>query len=194
MRKDELTLKQGVTQDSMKSVHPKVIEGEIAGAYNTMLKAFYQNDANLMNAELDFYAKKYTAGVQKDSDGFFYVDIPVKVLELKDNLGFRSITPKGGQYQFVRTKENSLARIRKLPVYCCLKDAYYYKDGNRIVLDFPVAEYSLVEQVYVKVLPLFSEFEDADNIEFPQGDSIAKNTILQLMGFRPTDNINDDVR
>lgn len=201
MRKDELIasvqkliLKQGVTQDALKAVHPKVVEGEIAKAYNSMLKTFYMNDANLNNADLDYYAKKYTATVQKDSDGFFYASLPAYVLELKDGLGIRSVTPKGGTYQFVRTKENSLARIRKLPVYCCLKDAYYYKDGSRVVLDFPVVEYSLVEEVYLKVLPLFSEFEDSDNIEFPQGEIPAMQMILQLMGFRPTDNINDGVR
>jgi hypothetical protein len=201
MRKDELIasvqkliIKQGVTQDSLKSIHPKVVEGEISKAYNTMMKSFYMNDAVLANAELDFYAKKYTEEVKKDADGFFYVDLPVKIMELKDNLGIRSLTPKGGTYQFVRTKENSLARIRHLPVYCCLKDAYYYIDRNRIVLAFPVDEHSLIEEVYVKVLPLFEEFLDSDNIEFPQGEAAAMQYILQSMGYRMTDTVNDGVK
>jgi hypothetical protein len=201
MRKDELIasvqkliLKQGVTQDSLKSVHPKVVEGEISKAYNTLMKSYYANDIVLMNAELDFFAKKYTKPVKKDSDGFFYVDLPARTIELKDNLGIRSLTPKGGKYQFVRTKENSLARIRKLPVYCCMKDAYFYIDGTRIVLDFPVAEYALVEEIYVKLLPLFEEFLDSDNIEFPGGDASAMQIVLQMMGIRLTDNVNDDQR
>lgn len=190
----KLILKQNPTQDSLRSIHPEVISGEIAKAYNTMMKSYYANDIVLMNAELDFYAKKYTATIKKDSDGFFYVDLPVRTVELKDNLGIRSITPKGGVFQIIRTKENSLENIRHLPVYCCLKHAFYYIDGNRIVLDFPVAEFRLIEEVYVKLLPLFEEFADTDNIEFPGGEVPAMQMILQMIGIRPTDNINDDVR
>lgn len=190
----KLILKQNPTQDSLKSIHPEVISGEIAKAYNTMMKSYYANDMVLMNAELDFYAKKYTATIQKDSDGVYYVALPARPVELKDNLGIRSVTPKGGTVQFERTKENSLANIRHLPVYCCLKHAFYYIDGNRIVFDFPVAEHRLIDQVYVKLLPLFDEFADTDNIEFPGGEVPAMQMILQTMGFRQTDNINDEVK
>lgn len=201
MRKDELIssvqkliLKQSVTQDSIKFVHPKVVEGEIAKAYSTLMKTYYADPRNLMDAELDFFAKKYTKEVKTDSDGFYYVDLPVRLVQLTANLGLRSVKPKGGTQSFVRTTEGFMETIRKLPAYCCLKDAYYYLDGNKIVLDFPMAEHAMVEEVYIKVLPLFEEFSDSDNIEFPGGDANAMNIILQTMGFRPTDNVNDDVR
>jgi hypothetical protein len=190
----KLILKQGVTQDSLKSVHPKVVEGEIGKAYNTVMKTYYANDNVLMNAELDFYAKKYTEKIKKDADGFFYIDLPARTVELKENLGIRSVVPKGGVYQFVRMRQNTLARVRHLPAYCCLKDAYFYIDGNRIVFDFPIAEHALIEEVYVKLLPLFEEFEDTDNIEFPGGDMAAMQLIMQMMGFRLTDAVNDDIK
>ncbi len=201
MRKDELIasvqkliVKQGLTQDSLKSVHPKVVEGEISKAYNSLMKAFYQDPINLMNAELDFFAKKYTASIQRDVDGFYYVDLPARPVQLIDNLGVRSVRPKGGEQSFIRSSEVAMESIRRLPIYCCMKDGYYYLDGNKIMFDFPIKEHHIVEEVYLKILPLFEEFDDSDNIEFPQGDAPAMQMILTLMGIRPTDNINDDVR
>jgi len=201
MRKDVLTasvqkliLKQSPTQDSLKFVHPKVVEDEIAKAYRTMMIQFYANEVNLMNAELDFYAKKYTEEIQIDSDGFSYVDLPAQIIDLKHNLGLRYVRPKGGEINFIRTRESEMETIRKLPIYCCLSDAYYYLDGSKIMFDFPVPEHRLVEEVYIKLLPEFSEFDDSDNISFPGGDEPAMQMILQLVGFRPTDNVNDDVR
>jgi hypothetical protein len=201
MRKDvliasvqKLVLKQSPTQDSLKLVHPKVIEDEIAKAYRTMLTTFYMNDINLMNAELDFYSKKYTETIQVDSDKFFYVDLPANVIDLKNNLGLRYIKPVGGTINFIRTRENEMENIRKLPIYCCMQDAYYYLDGSKIMFDFPVPEHRMVEQVYIKLLPEFGEFDDSDNISFPAGDTAAMQMILELMGFRQTDNVNDGVR
>jgi hypothetical protein len=201
MRKDvliasvqKLVLKQSPTQDSLKLVHPKVIEDEIAKAYRTMLTTFYMNDINLMNAELDFYSKKYTETIQVDSDKFFYVDLPANVIDLKNNLGLRYIKPVGGTINFIRTRENEMENIRKLPIYCCMQDAYYYLDGSKIMFDFPVPEHRMVEQVYIKLLPEFGEFDDSDNISFPAGDIPVMQMILELMGFRQTDNVNDGVR
>ena len=52
-------LRQQPNQDSNKFAHFLTIEVEIGKAYNTMLKEFYDNDRNLENAELDFFAKNY---------------------------------------------------------------------------------------------------------------------------------------
>lgn len=201
MRKEELIasiqkliLKQSPTQDSLKFVHPKVVETEIAKAYRSVAQMFYSNDVNLMNAEFDFYSKKYTKTVKIDSDKRFYVDLPAKIISLKNNLGLRYVKPKGGDFSFIRTRENELDVVRKLPVYCCMKDAYFYLDGNKVMFDFPIPEHRLIEEVYVKLLPEFEEFEDSDNISIPGGDSEAQNMILQFMGFRPSDNVNDDVK
>jgi hypothetical protein len=190
----KLILKQGITQDSLKSAHPRVVEGEIAKAYHTMMVQFYSNDINLMNADLDFYAKKYTGTINTDEDGFKYVGLPAIPVDLKNNLGLRYVKPKGGTVNFIRTRENELESLRNLPIYCCMKNAFYYKDGSRIMFDFPVMEHNMVEQVYIKLLPQFEDFEDTDDILFPGGDMPAMQMILQLMGFRPTDSVNDDVK
>ena len=51
-----------------------------------------------------------------------------------------------------------------------------------------------MKEVDVKVLPNFNDFDDDDDIQFPSGDVAAMQMILDIMGIRPTDNINDDVR
>lgn len=201
MRKDELIasvqksiVRQSLTQDSLKSVHPQVVASEIAKAYRTMMIQFYTNDANLMNAELDFYAKKYTESVKVDSDGFYYVDLPAKPIDLKNGLGVRYVKPKGSMIEFVRIRESELSNLRNLPAYCCMTNAYYFLDGDKITFDIPIPEHRLVEEVYVKLLPEFGDFEDTDNIQFPGGDMPAMQMILQIMGVRLTDGVNDDMK
>lgn len=187
-------LKQSPTQDSLKFAHPKVVEDEISKAYNQIMKTFYASNINLMNAELDFYAKKFKATLVKHEDGYNYINMPVRPVELKNNLGIRYVRPVTGKRSFVRTTEGELETLRELEVYCCSGDAYYFMDGNMIVFDFPRKEYEIVSQVYIKMLPVFSDFEDSDNIEFPTGEKTPTDMVLETMGFRPTDNTNDDVK
>lgn len=200
MRKDELIasvqkliVRQNPTQDSLKFAHPKVVEGEIAKAYRTLMVQYYSDDENLNNAELDFYAKKYRETI-KVENGQFYIDLPVKPIDLRNGLGMRYVKPVGGYADFVRMKESELSTIRNLSMYCCMGKAFYYLDGKRIVFDFPVPEHRLVKEVDIKVLPNFNDFDDDDDIQFPSGDVAAMQMILEIMGIRPTDNINDDVR
>ena len=193
-------LRQQPTLDSSSQAHFLTIEVEIAKAYNAALKEFYYADKNLENAEFDFYAKKYECDVTY-ANGVHYVILPVNPVELKRNLGIRSVKPKSaisgmvGDFSFIRTSETELEVIRPLEVYCCSKKAFYYKDGDKLILSYPVKEYSFIEKVIVKMLPLFSDFLNTDNIEFPMGEINATAVLLNLMGIRPTNNLNtNDVR
>lgn len=193
-------LRQQPTLDSNKQAHFLTIEVEVGKAYNSALKAFYANDRNLENGELDFYAKKYTIAVS-ESYGVRFATLPVQPIELKKNLGIRSVKPKSsisgqvGEFSFIRTSETELELIKNLEVYCCSKKAFYYKDGGRLVLSYPIPEYSLVKSVEVKLLPSFADFAMTDNIEFPMGEMEATMALLQIMGIRPTNNLNaDDVQ
>jgi hypothetical protein len=125
----------------------------------------------------------------------------VSVVELKKNLGIRSVKPvsaitnEEGDFSFIRTSESELELIKNLEVYCCSKKAFYYKDGSRIVLSYPITEYSLIEKVRVKLLPSFADFGMEDNINFPMGEMEVTANILQIMGIRPVNNLNaDDAR
>jgi hypothetical protein len=196
----QAVLRQQPVLDSNKHVHFLTVEVELAKAYNSALKEFYYNEKNLENGELDFYAKKYDILVSK-KDGVHYATLPVRPVELKRNLGIRSVKPKStisnttGSYSFIRTSETELGLIQELEVYCCSKKAFYYIDGDRIVLSYPVKEYALVEKVEVKLLPLFEEFTNDDNIEFPMGEMNATSQLLNIMGIRQVNNLNaDDLR
>lgn len=203
MRKDilvasvqkDLIKQTSLTQDSQKFVHRKVVEAEIAKVYDQILKTFYASGANLINYDLDYYAKKFTSQpIQKDDDGFLYVTLPVRPVELRGNNGIRYVRGHSGQFSFVRTRDVEIEAIKNLEVYCMAKKAFYYIDGNRIVIDTPIPEFEIIESVDIKLLPLFTEFDDSDNIEFPTGGKQPTDMVLETMGFRPTDNINDDVR
>jgi hypothetical protein len=187
-------LRQQPVQDSNKHAHFLTVEAEVGKAYNSVLKEFYQDDKNLENAELDFFAKKYDCAVKKLL-GVYYVDLPVTPIQLKRNLGIRSVKPKStisGQIglSFIRTSETEIEIIKDLEVWCCSKKAFYYIDGTRIVLDYPVKEYNLVEMVVVKLLPHFEDFAMTDNIEFPMGESKATEILMQMMGIRVVNNLN----
>lgn len=193
-------LRQQPNQDSNKFAHLLTLEVEVGKAYNSALKEFYYNDKNLDNGELDYYSKKYELTVQK-LNGEYYVTLPVHPIELKKNIGIRTVKPKStisnqvGDYSFIRTSDVELELIRPLEIFCCSKHAFYYKDGDRLVLIYPQTEYSLVEKVIVKLLPSFADFLWTDNIEFPMGEMNATGALLQIMGIRPVNNLNaDDAR
>ena len=120
--------------------------------------------------------------------------LPAQPIGMKNNLGIRYVRPTNGNFSFVRVTDTEMESLMELEIYCCSKKAFFYLDGKRIVFNFPVKEYSLIPSVSIKLLPIFSDFEDIDNIDFPGGGKIPTDMVLETMGFRPTDNINDDVR
>lgn len=202
MRKDVLVSsvrkaimqQSSATQDSLKFTHPRVVEDEVAKAYDELLKTFYAQSVNLINAELDFYAKKYRLSIKKDTDGVSYVEMPAKPINLKSNLGLRYVRPVKGKFSFVRTNDTEIESIRNLEISKCSNHVFYYMDGKNIMLEFTTAEHELIEQVDVKLLPGFTDFDDEDEIDFPVGANTATNMILKTMGYRPTDNTNDDIK
>lgn len=183
-----------ITQDSIKLVHPQVVSDEIAKVYSQIIKTFYSSNVNLVSSDLSYYSKKYDQPVKKTDAGVFYVDLPVRPIGLKNNLGVRSVKPVDGDFSFVRSSEGELETLRSLEIYRMARKAYYYHEPGKLVFDFPCAEYSLVPAVTIRLLPHFEDFDDKDNIEFPMGEMEATTMVLQAMGYRQTDNVNDDVR
>lgn len=186
-------LKQSATQDSLKQAHPKDIEYQISMAYSSMLKEFYADSRNLMSADFDFYAKKYTLTIESDITipSMRYVTLTAIPFELQDGMGVRSVRPLGGSFSFDRTTEDAIETYRSLDAFKAT-DAMYYKDGNRLSLVYTKDKMKMITQVVVKLIPHFEDFANTDNIEFPMGEAEAAKVILQLMGIRPTDNVNDD--
>jgi len=215
MRKDKLIesvrqaiLKQEPTQDSIRTLHPSVVEAEVSKAYNTALKEFYYSDINLMDGNLDAYSKRYELSVSDETytdtsytnvtstrkTGRRMATLPAVPVALKKNLGLRSIKPAYGNNAFVRSSENEVDSIRTLDVFCCTNKVFYYQLGNKIYMEAGADEFDLVDNIHVKLIVPFEELEDSDNVEFPMGEQRAMQMLLELIGIRPTDNVNDDVR
>ncbi len=188
-------LKQSPTQDSLKQAHPKDIEYQVGRAYSSMLKQYFIDARNLMNVDFDFYSKKYTLPVLNDSSAPYlrYVVLPIIPFELPANLGVRSVRPLGGSFSFERSTEDEIEIYRNLEVFKT-GQAYYYKDGGRLSIVYTSNKYKVIDQLVVKIIPHFEDYAMTDNIEFPMGEAEISKTILQTVGFRPTDNTNDDVR
>lgn len=188
-------LKQSQTQDSLKQVHQKDVEYLLSTAYSSLLKQYFADSRNMMAVDFDFYAKKYTLTVSKESTFPYlrYVAIPVNIFELPSNLGIRSVRPVASNYSFTRTTEDEIATYKDLEVFNS-GEAYFYKDGSRLSIIYTSDKYKLIDQVVVKLIPHFEDFAMTDNIEFSMGESEAIKAILQLMGVRPTDNVNDDIK
>lgn len=188
-------LKQSATQDSLKQAHPKDIEYQVSLAYSSLLKQFFADSRNLMATDFDFYAKKYTLAIATDTaiPSMRYVTLTALPFELQDGMGVRSVRPLGGSYSFDRTTEDAIETYRSLEAFGA-SDALYYKDGNKLMFVYNKDKMKMITQVVVKLIPHFEDFIMTDNIEFPMGEAEAAKTILQLMGIRPTDNVNDDVK
>lgn len=190
----ELVLKQSPNQDSSKRAHPRIIEAEIAKAYDSILKMYFAKEGMLGDVDSEYFCKSYTVDLKKGNNGKFYCDLTVKPMFLRNNLGIRSIRPLDGDISFIRAAETELETYRKTHAFQGSNTAFYYLSGLKIMFDFHILEQTLTEQLTVKIIPSFMDFGDSDNIEFPYGEKDAMLMILQTMGFRPTDNTNDNVR
>jgi hypothetical protein len=187
--------KQGQTQDSLKQSHPKDIEYQISLAYSSMLKQYFTDPRNLMTTDFDFYSKKYTLPVAQDSaiPALRHVTLTALPFELPDGMGVRSVRPLGGYISLDRTTEDAMDTYRLLEVFRT-GDGMYYLSGPMIFLVYTSAKMKLISSVVVKMIPHFEDLAMTDNIEFPMGEAEAIKTVLQLVGIRPTDSVNDDVK
>ena len=187
--------KQSGTQDSLKQSHNKDIEYQLSLAYSSMLKQYFADSRNLMACDFDFYAKKYTLTISQDSviPALRYVALTSLPLDLPDNLGVRSVRPLGGYFSFDRTSEEAAETYRHLETFSA-GDAMFYKDGNKLILVYTKDKMKMISQVVVKLIPHFEDYAMTDNIEFPMGEAEAVKVLLQLVGIRPTDSVNDDVK
>ena len=187
--------KQGQTQDSLKQSHPLDISYQISLAYSSMLKQYFADARNLLTTDFDFYSKKYTLTISQDSNipALRFVTLTNTPFELPDGLGIRSVRPLGGSFSFIRTTEDAMETYRNLEVFQT-GDGMFYQSGSMVFLVYTSAKMKLISSVVVKMIPHFEDLEMTDNIEFPMGEAEAIKTVLQLVGIRPTDNVNDDVK
>jgi len=203
MTKDELIFSvkgiiegQAATQDGLKYVHPQEIEFEIAKAYEAAVIQFFGTPEISNDYDLDYFSKTYTETLKETSWKELYIDLPATPISVKGGVGIRTVKPKESNVLISRISEAEFMNLKHLESFCCSPVPFCYADisGKRIVFQTNRTEYSLMEDVTVKIIPKFEEFEDNDDINSPGGDYSITQMVLQVMGLRKTDNINDDLR
>jgi len=187
---------QAATQDGLKFTHPQEIEFEIAKAYEAAVIQFFGTPEISDNYDLDYFSKTYTETLKETAGNELYIDLPAMPVSVKGGLGIRTVKPKDSSVLIARISEAEFMNFRHLEAACCSPVPFCYADisGGRIVLQANRPEYSLMTDITVKIIPKFNEFDDDDDINSPGGDYSITQMVLQLIGLRPTDNINDDGR
>lgn len=189
-------IKSAGTQDSLRQAHPKDIELQISRAYSAILKTYFSDSRNLMGSDMEAYCRRYTLPVNKDlaDPSLRYLSLPVSPIDLPGGMGIRSVRPAGGHYSLDRTTADEIELYRYLESFQS-GYGFFYRDGDRRVnMIFISDSLNLANNMSVKLVIQFEDYGMSDNIEFPMGDAEVSKLILTTMGFRPTDNINDDAK
>jgi len=190
---------QHPTQDSSKRAHPQEIQFEVEKAYNTIVKQFFMDPKNANNADLAYFSKNYTATLNEINNDTYFTGLPVQPMALPNGMGVRLITPVvsgvSSDVNIERITEGQWHNLKHLEAYCCgPMYAYVDLDGDKVIFKYNRAEAKMVEQVVLKIIPVFASLEDDDIINSPIGDAAITEMVLSLMERRPTDNTNDDER
>lgn len=185
------------TDDSGKFVHPQDVAFQIELAYDAAVINFYSDAQRLRGYDLDYFAKPYTLTIKEDKAAdVLYVDLPAQPIGLPNAQGIRSVRPKNSYVQFARVSEAEWMSLRNMEAACCSPWPFCFPDiyNRRLVLQTNRPEYKLMDELIVKIIPKFSEFDKNDDINTPDGDYNIAAAVLNIMGRRPTDNTNDDGR
>lgn len=188
--------KQSPTQDGLKFVHSQDVEVEIAKAYEAAINQFFLTPELKDNYDLDYFSKTYEQTLKQTSSKELYVDLPANPIAIPGGLGVRLVRPKDSHVLISRISEAEYMNLMNLEAFCCSPIPFCYVDidGSKIVFQANRPEYKLMDKIIVKLLPKFTDFADSDEINTPGGDYNITQMVLQLMGFRPTDNTNDDAQ
>lgn len=186
---------QAPTQDSGKFVHPQDISLEIEKAYETVVLNYMNNPEVSKDLELGYFTKTYNLLV-KESDGQYYLDLPTTPLPLPGTTGFHLVVPKDGLANFNVISKEQFTGIRHLEALCCSPQPYAYPSigGKKLYLQGNRPEYALMEEMSVSMVVGFEDYEGEDEIHTPGGTYPITSMILEQLGYRPTDNTNDDGR
>lgn len=193
----EAVQKQAPTQDGLKSVHPQVVEYEVAKAYEQAVTQFFL-DPNMQTVfDLDYFSKTYeTDLIENPTTKELYVVMPVKPMPLPKGMGIRLVKPTNSTVNIARISEAEFINLRNLEAFCCSPSPFCYSDisGGKIVFQINRPEYKLMDKITVKIIPGFESFEYDEEINIPGGAHQVTQLVLQNMGIRLTDGTNDDIK
>jgi hypothetical protein len=139
----------------------------------------------------DALTKSYQLDILEDTDRKrFYSTLPINVLSVVDNNGIRMITPwQDESVAFFPRRETDTFLMNDLDVNQISGLIYYALEGNKIYYSGDInCDW---EKVRAKLVLKFSEFEDTDDIDIPNGKDVE---LFQLtVGLMKEKNLSDIV-
>lgn len=120
---------------------------------------------------LDTFGKAYKRTIKYDIDREErYIDIDVKVVQLRDNMGIRLVSPFRDQSASFDYRDNTSQSVFKtLLVDVVDNTTTYYVETPRLYFDYKLPKD--LETLMVKIIPLFSELKADDEILIPGGQN-----------------------
>jgi uncharacterized protein YuzE len=172
----ELIRKNLQGSDAPAAVRGKYSERQIqlyaAMAYDDMISILGE-EANKSKdySILDTFGKTYKRNVKYDTErDEKYVELELKVVQLRDNMGIRLVSPYKNQSTSFDYRDNTSQSVfRTLLVDVVDNTPTYYVEASRLYFDYKIPKD--LETLMIKIIPLFSELKSDDEILIPGGQN-----------------------
>ncbi len=189
------------TSDQISRYHNEIISLNISDVYENMLLSMYKQStvgaANVGAGFLDVYTKSFpNTKVLFDKERCeYYIDTPVKYVQLPQNRGIRWISAMNGDSMpFYALDNNANWALGQLEVGKLNNNPTYYVENGVVWLDLKGEKLS---EVMYKIVPVFDNLDDDDLIKEPT--IVTKNGLLtitdvvvqRLINKPQQDNVND---
>lgn len=154
--------------------NPKYVAAQLERTFNFIL--YYAFRSNLSN--FDMYTREYEATIQQDSRGTWYSNIPVKLVQLPDNLEqVRRITATGDKKTilFCGIPKDAWSSFNLLDVSKVSEYTPYTVTNGRV-------EYfnePPVKTVLMDLVRCFTDYADDEQIPCPSGQDQVFEQILE---------------
>ncbi len=146
--------------------HPRVIDAYLDLAFGSLITDQQDKFGRIKDWKLDSITKPFCEDVKCDAKtGLFYVKVPVETFTLRENAQIRQISPvKGVSLSFVPRNGNGNWVYDTLDVRRFTNDIAYWLEHDRIYFSNFDTQ---LKQVILRLAIRFREFEDDDEIKFP---------------------------
>lgn len=168
--------------DQVSRFHNEIISLNISEVYENMLLTMYKQSVQGIGGAgmgfLDIYTKPFpNTKITFDEDRCaYYIDTPVKYVQLPQNKGVRWISPMDeSSPPFYALDNNANWVLGSLEVGLMNTVPTYYVENDRVYIQLKEAKY---KEVMYKIVPVFDNLTDDDLIKEPS--IVTKNGLLTI--------------
>jgi hypothetical protein len=196
----------GNTNSDLRGIyHPKIVEKQIENAFESLINPDQESifaEIGLNNWKMDFCTKGYSLTVYYDAlRDKYYSQLPVGITSINNNSGIRMIYPiKSEKDSFIPRAQTDNFLMGNLDVenltdivrYTYESNNQVYYSGNK---DLLCRIHKQNEYVYAKLAVKFSELEDTDEINIPDGknEAVFQYVMQAMMQTKPEDVTNNNL-